>query len=89
MGSSLACRKRRSDSGRGMIPPRHADRLFGGIILLVAIAALALLGGMVWDAWRYYHPIARVTVEEVVDPAPVRGICEYIPKHRGCPEAQK
>lgn len=72
-----------------MIPPRHADRLFGGIILLVAIAALALLGGMVHDAWRYYHPIARVTVQEVLDPAPVRGICEYIPTHVGCPGVRK
>ncbi len=72
-----------------MIPPRHADRLFGGILVLVGIAALALLGGMARDAWRYYHPVARVTVEQVIDPAPIRGICDYIPEHRGCPEAKK
>jgi hypothetical protein len=69
-----------------MIPPRHADRIFGGIIALVALA-IGLRAGV--EIWRYYHPVARVTVEEVVDPAPVRGVCEYIPEHTGCPEARK
>jgi hypothetical protein len=67
-----------------MIPPRHADRLFGGIILLVAIAALALLSSLCRDMWRHYHPIARVTVQEVLDPAPVRGICEIMPTWSEC-----
>ena len=69
-----------------MIPPRHADRLFGGILLMVGL----VLGWRVGvEVWMRYHPIARVTVEQVIDPAPVRAICEYIPEHRGCPEAKK
>lgn len=51
--------------------------------LLLCVACLAIRGG--WQVWRHYHPVARVTVEEVIDPAPVRSICDYIPKHRGCP----
>jgi len=62
-----------------MIPPRHADRLAGGILLLVAVAALALLGGMVRDAWRYYHPAPKPAPVAVVRVYRVPPVCEYTP----------
>jgi hypothetical protein len=69
-----------------MIPPRHADRLIGSIIALVVLA-IGLRAGV--EVWRHYHPAARVTVEEVMDPAPVHGVCDWIPDHVGCPGARK
>jgi len=64
-----------------MIPPRHADRILGGIIALVVFAIVLRAGA---DVWRHYHPVARVTVEEVLDPAPVRGVCQIAPDMAEC-----
>lgn len=59
------------------------------ILSILLLCALVLLAGMARDAWRYYHPVARVTASEVLDPAPKRSVCDWIPEHVGCPKAKK
>jgi hypothetical protein len=54
------------------------------ILSILLLCALVLLAGMARDAWRYYHPVARVTASEVLDPAPVRGICQIAPDMAEC-----
>jgi hypothetical protein len=66
-----------------MIPRTIAARAICGILL-------ALIAKGIVEAYQATHPpIARVTVQEVVDPAPVRSVCDWIPEHVGCPGARK
>ena len=66
-----------------MIPRTIAVRAICGI-------RLGRLAKGAVEAYRATHPpIARVTVQDVVDPAPVRSVCDWVPEHVGCPQAKK
>jgi hypothetical protein len=50
-----------------------------------AILAVLLFRG----TYQHFAPRAKVPAVEILDPAPVRGVCDWIPEHVGCPGARK
>ena len=54
----------------------------------VAFPGALLLTMLALGTARHYAPRAHVDVREVLDPAPVRTICEILPYEKGCPKPE-
>ena len=52
----------------------------------IAFPGALLLTMLALGTARHYAPRAHVEVREVVDPAPVRSVCDWVPEHVGCPK---
>lgn len=51
-----------------------------------AIVGLALTGTLAFrGTCKYFAPRAHVEASEVLDPAPVRPACYWVPLTKGCP----
>lgn len=63
---------------------RDPDKTFSYLIL--AFIAVLFVGGVVTECRRL---IPKPLATEKINPAPVRGVCDWLPLDSGCPGAKK